>query len=384
MKLVSGAGSTVKQLFVRIGRLLPRDDWLVSGWVLAASALLFVFGTKSYQLLEDKRIAGLSGWLELWNRWDSDQYLHLAQFGYTTENEWKAWLYPLFPWCVRLVAWIVGNHVISGLIVSGTALLIGAILLRRLVETDFGPEIALRSVWFFLIFPTAYFLHVPYTESLFLALILGSVLAARRERWWLAGMLGGLSWMTRASALVLLPTLAVEAVHQFWTTRRWNWRWLWIALVPLGFAVYLLLNWKISSEPFAFLKLRKGLFDISGSWPWVGARGNITHLSWRSPAEAEMIGTQELYFTALGLICTIEAWLKLRPTYAVWITGSWLLVVSATFIESMPRYMLTMFPVFILFALLARSRFWNAIITIWSLLFLALFISLFVRGLWAF
>lgn len=384
MKLVAGEGSTIKQLFVRIGRLLPRDDWLVAGWVLAVSALLFVFGAKSYQLLEDKHISGLSGLLELWNHWDSDQYLHLAQFGYTMENEWKAWLYPLFPWCVRVVALGVGNYVIAGLIVSGTALLIGAILLRRLVEIDFGPEIALRSVWFFLIFPTAYFLHVPYTESLFFVLTIGSVLAARRERWCLAGMLGALSWMTRASALVLLPTLTVEAIHQFWIARRWNWRWLWIALVPLGFAVYLLLNWKISSEPFAFLKLRKGLFDISGSWPWVGVQGNINHLSWRSPAEAEMIGTQELFFTALGLVCAIGAWLKLRPTYATWITGSWLLVVSATFIESMPRYMLTMFPAFILFALLARNRFWNAIITIWSLLFLALFTSLFVRGLWAF
>jgi hypothetical protein len=46
-----------------------------------------------------------------------------------------------------------------------------------------------------------------------------------------------------------------------------------------------------------------------------------------------MIGTQELYFTALGLICVVAAWLKLRPAYAVWMTGSWLPVVSATFIE---------------------------------------------------
>jgi hypothetical protein len=113
-------------------------------------------------------------------------------------------------------------------------------------------------------------------------------------------------------------------------------------------------------------------------------RGNITHLDWRSPAEAEMIGTQELYFTALGLICVVAAWLKLRPAYAVWMTGSWLLVVSATFIESMPRYMLTMFPIFILFALLGMHRLWNALITIWSLLFLAVFTSLFVRGWWAF
>jgi len=41
--------------------------------------------------------------------------------------------------------------------------------------------------------------------------VLGSVFAARKERWWLAGALGAFSWMTRANGIVLLPTLAVEA-----------------------------------------------------------------------------------------------------------------------------------------------------------------------------
>ncbi|MEY2543399.1 MAG: hypothetical protein QOE81_860, partial [Verrucomicrobiota bacterium] len=53
-------------------------------------------------------------------------------------------------------------------------------------------------------------------------------------------------------------------------------------------------------------------------------------------------------------------------------------------LESMPRYTLTMFPIFILFGLLAANRFWNFVLTVWSLLFLALFTSLFMRGWWAF
>jgi hypothetical protein len=43
-----------------------------------------------------------------------------------------------------------------------------------------------------------------------------------------------------------------------------------------------------------------------------------------------------------------------------------------------------MFPIFMLFALLTKNRFWYGIITVWSLLFLALFAILFVRGQWAF
>ena len=74
-----------------------------------------------------------------------------------------------------------------------------------------GPPVGLRAAWFLLIFPTAYFLHIGYTESLFLALVLGSFLAARTDRWWLAGILGGLAALTRINGLVLIPALAAEA-----------------------------------------------------------------------------------------------------------------------------------------------------------------------------
>jgi Mannosyltransferase (PIG-V) len=376
--------STAKSWSVRVASILSRDDWLVIGWVLAISVLLFIFGTKAYQILANKRIVGFEGWLELWSRWDADQYLRLAKFGYTSDSIWKAWLYPLYPWCIRFVAWIAGNYVVSALIVSETALFFAAVLLRRLVSIDFASDVALRSVWFLLIFPTAYFLHVCYTESLFLALVIGSVLAARRGRWWLAGLLGALSWMTRANGIILLPTLAVEAAHQFWTTRRWNWRWLWIGIVPAGFAVYLMINWKVSGAPFAFLQSRKALFTVSASWPWTGLQGTIGVLQHWKPTDSEIIGAQELYFIILGFICAVAAWCKLRPTYAMWITGNWLLVTSASWLLSMPRYTLVMFPIFILFALVARNRLFYLLITIWSLLFLALFESLFVWGHWAF
>ena len=150
-----------------------------------------------------------------------------------------------------------------------------------------------------------------------------------------------------------------------------------------GFGVYLLLNWQVTGDPFAFLRMRRALFAMDSSWPWIGIREAVRNLH-RTPNQAEMVGRQELIFTALGFVCMIVSWIKLRPIYAMWITGNWLLLASVTFIESMPRYSLAMFPIFILFALLAKNRFWNAVITVWSLLFLALFASLFVRGWWAF
>jgi Mannosyltransferase (PIG-V) len=368
---------------LRLTEVLPRQDWIVIGWALAIKILLFLFGVRAYKIFEDERPPGAYGWLEIWNRWDSLHYLRLAEFGYDAKDVWKAWFYPLFPWLTRAVAQIVGNYVVAAFIVSGFALIAATMVLRRIVELDFSSAVALRTVWFLLIFPTAYFLHIGYTESLFLALAFGSIFAARTERWWVAGLLGGLSWMTRANGVVVLPTLVVEIIHQWFATKRWQWRWLWIGLVPAGFGVYLTLNWYVTGDPFAFLRMRKTVAAMSFAWPWVGIREAIGNFR-RSPNQAEMVGAQELYFAILGFICMIASWFKLRPAYAAWITGSWLLFNSATFIESAPRYALSMFPIFVLFALAGANRFWNAAITVWSLFSLALFASLFVRGWWAF
>src|SRR6267142_6166863 len=106
------------QKLKRVGSFVSSDDWIVIGWVFAIRVLLFIFGSKSYQILENKRTPGWFGWIDPWKRWDADKYLKVAQFGYESTGPWKAWHYPLYSWCVRIVAWTNGNYVVSGLLVS--------------------------------------------------------------------------------------------------------------------------------------------------------------------------------------------------------------------------------------------------------------------------
>jgi Mannosyltransferase (PIG-V) len=373
----------VQSRLQRTVTILPKADWVVIGWTLATELLLLLFGGKAYQVLENKPLPNARAWLEIWNRWDSLHYLQVAQFGYSAKGPLKSWFYPLFPWVTRAFAFLTGDYLVAALVVSGLALMAAAVMMRRLVASDFSNPIALRAVWFFLIFPGAYFLHIGYTESLFIALAFGSILAARTDRWWLAGILGAFAWMTRAPGMILVPTLAVEAGHRLWTTRKWDWRWLWIALVPAGFCVYLLVNWHVTGDPFWFLGARRKLFAVWTEWPWHGIHALIGNMQ-RGPSDGEIVGTQELVFTFIAMACSVLAWMAMRPSYAMWITGNCLLVISINFIQCMPRYTLPLFPIFIFLALLAKNRFWNAVITVWSLLFLALFSSLFVRGWWAF
>jgi hypothetical protein len=365
---------------------LRRRELRTLAMVISIKALLFLFGVQSYQVLQNERVVGLRGWLEIWNRWDALNYQKLAQFGYGETGELKPLLvfYPLFPWSVRLFTFITRDYLISAFIVSTIACLIAAVVLLRLVELDHSKALAQRAVWFLFIFPTSYFLHIGYTESLFLMLALSSVYAARRQRWFMAGVFGALTCMTRPNGVVLLPVLIVEAAHQYRIVRRWRWQWLYIALAAVGFGGYLLLNKYVTGDTFAFISLQQQFFGKSLSSPLTGIDNAWGSMISRPPSEAEMIGTQEVLFIALGLICTIVSWIKLRPAYSVWMTGNWLMFVSVSFVLSVPRYTLTMFPIFILFSMLAAQRIWVAVITVWSILYLSLFASAFVSGHWAF
>lgn len=148
---------------------LRQFDWSLVAMILAIKGLIYVFGAQSYQLLANKRIEGWRGWLEIWNRWDSLRHMRLAEFGYTNVGVARADIvgFPLYPWVVRLGALLLQDYLVSGFVVSGVASVAAGLLLHRLVLIDYSDSLARSSMWFMLIFPTSYFLHINYTESLF-------------------------------------------------------------------------------------------------------------------------------------------------------------------------------------------------------------------------
>lgn len=363
-------------------------DARLVGSMLAIKALVLLFSAQAYVVSSNKGLASLYEWLSIWNRWDAPHYLDIARAGYVAEGVEARWIvfYPLYPWLVRACAFILQDELVSAFFVSTVASLAAGLLLYRLAEVDEQEAVARASVFFMFVFPTSYFLHIGYTESLFIALAVGAFLAARVRRWWLAGLLGALAATARVNGLLLIPALAFEALEEYrHEGRRWRWEWLWVAAVALGFGVYLLINWKVFGHPFEFLNKQEQYWSKSLTWPWVGIREAWNSIWGRAPSEAQMVGWQEFFFVLLGLALTVWAWLRLRASYAVWMTCNWLLWTSTKFVLSVPRYTLVMFPAFILLARASRSRpVWNVVITVWSLLFLALFAARFVQGYWAF
>jgi Gpi18-like mannosyltransferase len=356
--------------------------------ILAIKVLVLAFAAQSYIILSNRPLLSSYDWLSIWNRWDALHYLNLARTGYVSEGvEARAIaFYPLYPWLVRVTTSLLRDELAGAFFVSTIASVIAGLLLHVLAQLDEKAAVARATVFFMFIFPTSYFLHIGYTESLFLALVIGGFLAARNRRWWLAGLLGVLACMTRVNGLVLVPALAFEAWDQCRAgNERWRWGWFWVVLPVSGFGIYLLINFNVHGDPLAFLWAQEKYWRKAIAWPWVGIAEAWRLMSAPLPFQAQMIGWQEFFFVALGFCLSVWAWLRLRASYAVWMTGNWLLWTSTKFLFSVPRFTLVMFPAYILFARAAHSSpVWNGVITVWSLLFLALFVTCFVRGLWAF
>lgn len=385
-------------------RAPSRTDLELIGLTLLIKPVLLLLGVAAAAVIANSAITAPGDMVALWNRWDAPHYLDLVVFGYRAADPGTLVgpdgyrsvypgdlplyivFFPLFPWLATPIFAVLRDPLTSVLIVSTVASLFVAPLLYHLVAAEFGMRTARYAAWFVLIFPTAYFLHIGYTEGLFLALVLGSFLAARRDRWWLAGILGGLAALARINGLVLIPALIAEAGDQWYRdpARRLHAKWLAIGLVGVGFAGYLALNLAIYGNPLAFLRIQNEHWFKSLAWPWEGIGGVVGSITGRTPSDSLMLGWMELLFIGLGLAGTVYAAFRFRPSWFVWMTGNWLLFTSTAFVMSVPRYSLTLFPLFVWFAVLARRPVVLVGLSIASLLLFGFFATQFAAGRWAF
>ena len=149
---------------------------------------------------------------QLWHRWDTGNYLVVALHGYVAPHQTA--FFPFYPLLERAMMLLTGNPFTAGLIISNGADLLALVVLYRLLEEDFDQERAYRAALYLSLFPTALFLAAAYNESLFLCLSLLSFYYMRRGHWWLAGLLGFLATLTRSSGLLLLVPFCFEYLRQ--------------------------------------------------------------------------------------------------------------------------------------------------------------------------
>jgi hypothetical protein len=299
-------------------------------------------------------------------RWDAVWYLHIAEHGYPHTTE--AAYFPLYPLLVHAAAWVTRSTIVAAALISLAAFLVALVALHRLTELELGSGAARRTVVLIAFFPAAVFFSAAYTESLFLALSVGVLLAARRERWALAGALGALAAATRSMGVLLIVPALLMYLSQPRAADGGRWRpdAAWLLLIPCGLAAFLLASQLMLGDAFAtvnaqdhfhrafagpFSSVWRG-FDESGHALSAIAGGNLTAAALRKLA---------LLLTALAALCgAVGVFRRLGPaygSYAVLALAAGLSTPQAGHpLSSSPRYILVVFPLFMWLGALLEDR----------------------------
>ena len=311
-------------------------------------------------------------WLSIWQRFDVNWYLAIAQNGYG-HVPGDVHFPPLYPAMTRLMSIIFGNNFIAALVLSQFALYFLIKLLYDLFADWGGDKLARRSLFFLLIFPTSFFFFSAYTEAIFMIFASLCLKAVQNSKWHWAGFWVFCAILIRLQGVALL----VPLVWSLLQTRLRNMRFvtlLFAGLSPsVAVGVYLLIRAKAGDSsviPFTETNLHARIVP-----PWENVIYSVQYIS-------DGLGSYIDIFNlvALALFSTLLAmyWKKIPLEYGLFSAAS-LVVLTMRLVDTQPlnsmiRYLLTIFPVFYIFGTFAENKWINRFMFV-CFLVLNLFLS---------
>lgn len=319
-----------------------------------------------------------------WANFDGVHYLTIAKHGYL---QFQQAFFPFYPFLVRALTNLTGSFIFSGLFISHLTFLMALFLFYQLVRLDFSQHIAKRSLLYLLLFPTAFYFGSVYTESLFLMMILASFYTARKKQWLLAGLFGALASATRFVGVFLFPALVVE----WWREekdKKGKFADFWpLTLIFVGFLTYMAYLQKTVGDPLYFIHVQ----PLFGAERTGGRIILLYQVFWRYLKMIFTTRADVLYFavwlelvtSVLFLALTVFAYFRLRLAYFVFMVLAYITPTLSGTCSSMPRYVLVLFPGFILLAGWAEKHRWLKIAyPVLAIILAVVCIIFFTRGYW--
>ena len=335
----------------------------------------------------EKSIVPFGNILPLAN-FDGVYYLLISAGGYTS----NAGFFPLFPLSISWATFafrgfsyqsLLVVQLFAGVILASLYLYLSLIVLYKLIKIDYQRKTAFQTIFFILVFPTSFFFVAVYSESLFLLLSVLSFYFARKRSWFFASLFAGLSTATRFVGIAIIPSLIFEFVKQEKTLFKTKAVVLFLSLA--GIIGYIMFNISKWGDAFYFIKAQ-GNFANNRSvesivlFPQTVFRYikiifkvSSTHFEW-------WISLLELSSFIFGLIMIYICFKKnVRASYIVFALISLLMPASTGTLSGFPRYVLTIFPLFIGLALLNNRNLKIIYCIVVAILLFTLF-ALFSRG----
>lgn len=320
-----------------------------------------------------------------WANFDGIHYLNIAQYGYINQARFFP-LLPIFINALSIPFLSIFNspltHFFTSFLFVNLVFILALWIFKKLIELDFSKEISKKSILYLLFFPTSFFFVSIYSEGLFLLLTVLSFYFARKRKWLLSIICAMFLMTTRFVGVAILPAL----LYEFVTNEKVSIKKLALfILAPLGLMLYLLFNYykwhnflyfikaqgelgnnRIVTEIILFPQTVFRYFKILTTVSISSHNWAIALLEFASFLFAAFL----LYF----------AWKKkIRTSYLIFALINFVIIISTGTFSGLPRYVLTIFPIFIAFALVENKALKLAYLIISPILLFVL-LMLFSRG----
>ncbi|MBI4058811.1 glycosyltransferase family 39 protein [Candidatus Microgenomates bacterium] len=333
-------------------------------------------------------------WVWIWANFDGRHFLDIVTNGYQNFNFAFFPLYPLLVYLLNIIFKIPSLY--AGILISLVSFYLGLWVVYKIIRIDYPERLANFALILLSFFPLAFFYQAVYPDSLFLLLSTSSFYFARRGRWHLAGVFGGLTVLTRLSGLALLPALAVEWYLQnealfkkkkFFISKKSMMKFLKtgfiaLSLTGLGIIIYMMYLQIFFGD---FLLFQKSMIAWHQQRFIMPAQTIFRYIKILIYVDKHLlvywIAILELATTILYIALSIFVLKKVRLSYGVFMLVLLALISFTGVLAGTPRYILHLFPGFLGLALLIKDR--KHVIFITGVIYLILgflLTGLFTRG----
>ncbi|MBE2221603.1 MAG: hypothetical protein IAF02_08695 [Anaerolineae bacterium] len=310
--------------------------------------------------------------------------------------------FPFYPFLMRILSLplsilgltTIGTATLAGVIISLLGTLAATLAIFELGREELGADGGLRAAFYLLIFPSAFFLSVVYTEGLFLGLAFSSLVLIRRgHRGW-AALLAVFATFTRAAGVVLVVPLFISWVQDGeWLELDLEWRQIYFKGLPwrkignlliVSAPLIAFVIWRFSYFGMAFSRVEeeffgRGLLNIGATY---AAWREASYSLFGDNPQAAAYYAIEFGAIILAFVACITG-LRKYPDLALF----GLLVITLSFTsgpaQGMHRYVLAAPPIYLFLSHLGRKPAFDRVWTIGSILLMGVVGTMFIFDMWA-
>lgn len=312
--------------------------------------------------------------IERLGNWDGGHFVNIGEFGYRDNSQYV--FFPLYPLLINILSKITHNYLISGLLINIVSSFLSIQLLYRLILRDFGKDIAKKTILMLLFFPTSFFLLTTYSEGLFLFFAISTFYFLRQNKIALATLTCALASATRLAGIALFIAIIFDFYSRGINKKNW-----YLIFGILGFSLYCWFLFVKTTDPFYFITAEsnwKRFIAIPGLSFWevinkLFEKGLINKAYFNSFIE--------LIFATFGLGMSIRVFRFMPPAFGIYSFLSMILPLLSNSLTSVPRFILPIFPIFVLIAQIKKENI-LLLYQLLSILLLSAFSILYINGFW--